>query len=110
MLCVTLTGIGKEVIVKSKGMIHICNHHETACYHVCGNSCSGSGRVEHTQVNNYRPIAIVTIMSKIFELILFEYREKYLQTTNQLGFKKQYSYVYVYIYMLWRMSYTIIVI
>ena len=45
-----------------------------------------------SDVNNYRPIAIVTIMSKIFELVLFEYLEKYLQTSaNQFGFKKKHS-------------------
>ena len=45
-----------------------------------------------SDVNNYRPIAIVTIMSKIFELVLFEYLEKYLQTSaNQFGFKNQHS-------------------
>ena len=31
-------------------------------------------------------------MSKIIELVLFEYHEKYLQTSaNQFGFKKQHS-------------------
>ena len=38
MLCLTLTGIGKEVMVKTKGMLRICNNHETDLHQVCGNS------------------------------------------------------------------------
>ena len=32
-----------------------------------------------SDANNYRPIAIVTIMSKIFELILFEHRKRLMK-------------------------------
>ncbi len=40
-------------------------------------------------VSNYRPIALVTVASKIFEIILLEYMEDYLYTSNnQFGFKK----------------------
>ena len=42
--------------------------------------------------NIYRPIALVTVASKIFEIILLEFMESYLDTTdNQFGFKKSYS-------------------
>ena len=42
--------------------------------------------------NNYRPIALVTACSKIFELCLLEFIELYLDThDNQFGFKKQHS-------------------
>ena len=39
--------------------------------------------------NNYRPIALVTACSKIFEICLLEIIEKYLDThDHQFGFKK----------------------
>ena len=42
--------------------------------------------------NNYRPIALVTACSKIFELCLLEIIEKYLDThDHEFGFKKQHS-------------------
>ena len=42
--------------------------------------------------NNYRPIALVTACSKIFELCLLEIIELYSDThDNQFGFKKQHS-------------------
>ena len=42
--------------------------------------------------NNYRPIALVTTCSKIFELCLLEIIELFLDThDNQFGFKKQHS-------------------
>ena len=42
--------------------------------------------------NNYRPIALVTACSKIFELCLLEIIEVYLDTyDHQFGFKKQHS-------------------
>ena len=42
-----------------------------------------------SDIKNYRPIALVTVASKIFEIILLELTESYLDTTdNQLGFKK----------------------
>ena len=42
--------------------------------------------------NNYRPVALVTACSKIFELCLLEIIEKYLDThDHQFGFKKQHS-------------------
>ena len=43
-------------------------------------------------VNNYRPIALVTIASNILEIILLEMLTPYLNTTdNQFGFKKRHS-------------------
>ena len=43
-------------------------------------------------VNNYRPIALVTSCSKLFELILFEFTDMYLQTAdNQFGFKNKHA-------------------
>jgi hypothetical protein len=45
-----------------------------------------------SNVNNYRPIALVTVASKIFEIILLELLTPYLNTTdNQFGFKKGHS-------------------
>ena len=39
-------------------------------------------------VNNYRPIALVASCLKFFVLILFDFIDVYLQTTeNQFGFK-----------------------
>ena len=41
-------------------------------------------------VNNYRPIALVTVASKIFEIILLDIFELSLQTSdNQFGFQKK---------------------
>ena len=45
-----------------------------------------------SNVNNYRPIALVTVASKILEMILLEMLTPYLNTTdNQFGFKKGHS-------------------
>ena len=45
-----------------------------------------------SNVNNYRPIALVTVASKIFEIILLEMLTPYLNLTdNQIGFKKGHS-------------------
>ena len=42
--------------------------------------------------NNYRPIAIVTAISKMLELCLMKLMESYLVTRdNQFGFKKKHS-------------------
>ena len=42
--------------------------------------------------NNYRPIAIVTAMSKLFELCLSKILDEYLCTSeNQFGFKKKHA-------------------
>ena len=42
--------------------------------------------------NNYRPIALVTACSKIFDLCLLEIIELYVDThDNQFGFKRQHS-------------------
>ena len=42
--------------------------------------------------NNYRPIAIVTALSKIFELCIMNLIESHLLTQeNQIGFKKKHS-------------------
>ena len=43
-------------------------------------------------VNKYRPIELVTVASKIFEIILLELLTLYLDTTdNPFGFKKGHS-------------------
>ena len=48
-------------------------------------------------VNNYRPIALVTVVSKFFENILLELMEPYLSTTdNQFGFKRVIQPITVY--------------
>ena len=45
-----------------------------------------------SNVNNYRPIALVTVASQILEIILLEMLTPYLNTTdNQFGFKKGHS-------------------
>ena len=42
--------------------------------------------------SNYRPTALVTACSKIFEICLLEMLEEYLQShDHQFGFKKQHS-------------------
>jgi len=42
--------------------------------------------------NNYRPIALASIMSKIFEKLLYTYIDKYLNTNcNQFGFKSKHG-------------------
>ena len=47
---------------------------------------------DSSDVNNYRPIALVTIASKIFEVVLLNFLEPYLLTRdNQFGFKKGHS-------------------
>ena len=43
-------------------------------------------------MNNYRPIALVTIASTIFEMILLDVIEPFIVTCdNQFGFKKKHS-------------------
>ena len=45
-----------------------------------------------SDVNNYRPIALVTVASKIFENVLLDILEPFLYTCdNQFGFKKSHS-------------------
>ena len=45
-----------------------------------------------SDVNNYRPIALVTVSSKIFENVLLDFLEPFLYTCdNQFGFKKGHS-------------------
>ena len=43
-------------------------------------------------MNNYRPIALVTIASKIFEIIVLDVIEAFIATCdNQFGFKKKHA-------------------
>jgi hypothetical protein len=45
-----------------------------------------------TDHNNYRPIAITNVLSKVLELLILDRCEEYLVTTdNQFGFKKKHS-------------------
>ena len=45
-----------------------------------------------SESNNYRPIALATIISKLFESVLLVKCEDYLSTcSNQFGFKKGHS-------------------
>ena len=45
-----------------------------------------------TDKNNYRPIAITSVMSKIFELLLLDHLHYNVQTCdNQFGFKKKHG-------------------
>ena len=47
---------------------------------------------DSNDVNNYRPIALVTIASNIFEMILLDVIEPIIVTCdNQFGFKKKHS-------------------
>ena len=47
---------------------------------------------DHTDKNNYRPIALSSIISKVFEHIIAERLEVYLWTNdNQFGFKSGHS-------------------
>ena len=47
---------------------------------------------DHTDKNNYRPIALSSIISKVFEHILAERLEIYLWTNDtQFGFKSDHS-------------------
>ena len=45
------------------------------------------------EVSNYRPIAIVTAMPKLFEMVLHQQMKQYNMYTNenQFGFKKNHS-------------------
>uniref|UniRef100_A0ABM0LYM2 RNA-directed DNA polymerase from mobile element jockey-like n=1 Tax=Saccoglossus kowalevskii TaxID=10224 RepID=A0ABM0LYM2_SACKO len=45
-----------------------------------------------TRVNNYRPVAIVTVLSKLFELCILNRIEKFIETSDfQFGFKRKHS-------------------
>ena len=47
---------------------------------------------DHTDKNNYRPIALSSIIAKVFEHIIAERLEVYLWTNdNQFGFKSGHS-------------------
>ena len=47
---------------------------------------------DSNDVNNYRPIALVTIASNFFEMILLDVMESFIVTCdNQFGFKKKHS-------------------
>ena len=49
----------------------------------CGNLCDS---------NNYRPFALATSMSKLFDSVILLKCETFLETChNQLGFKKDHS-------------------
>ncbi len=51
--------------------------------------------------DNYRPIVLASILSKIFEKVLFMRLELYLLTNdNQYGFKHKHVYIYICIYAL----------
>ena len=50
-----------------------------------------------SDINNYRPVAIANVLSKVFENILLNRCEEYLFTTdNQFGFKSGCSTVYIH--------------
>ena len=45
-----------------------------------------------SSIDNYRPIALASTVSKVFECILLERLSEYIQTTdNQFGFKKKHG-------------------
>ena len=47
---------------------------------------------DSSDVNNYRPIALVTIASKLFEIIVLDVIEPFIATCdNQFGFKKKHT-------------------
>ena len=47
--------------------------------------------------NNYRPIALVTAASKLFDICILKILETYLIThDHQFGFKAKYRHVYIY--------------
>jgi hypothetical protein len=42
--------------------------------------------------NNYRPISLVTVSSKIYELVLLNHLESFIETSdNQYGFKRKHG-------------------
>ena len=60
---------------------------ETTVVPIVKNKC---GNI--TDSNNYRPIALATIVSKLFESVLLMKCEQYLTTSaNQFGFKTGHS-------------------
>ena len=47
---------------------------------------------DSSDVNNYRPIALVTVASKFFEIIVLDVIEPFIATCdNQFGFKKKHA-------------------
>ena len=44
-----------------------------------------------SSVDNYRPIAITSIMSKMFELLFLNRHHSVMQTSNQFGFKPKHG-------------------
>ncbi len=55
-----------------------------------------TGKISSTE--NYRPIALANILSKVFEHILMDRLKEYLVTTdNQFGFRGSMVLIYAYI-------------
>ena len=56
---------------------------------------------DSNDVNNYRPIALVTIASKFFEMIVLDVIEPFIVTCdNQFGFKKKHSTEHLHKFLL----------
>ena len=68
---------------------------ETTMVPIIKNKCG-----DHSDSNNYRPIALATLMSKVFESVVLFKCEKYLHSCdNQFGFKSEHSTdLCIYIY------------
>ena len=73
---------------------------KTTIVHIVKNKC---GNISES--NDYRPIAVATIISKLFESVLLLKCEDYLSTcSNQVGFKKGHS-IDLCIYVLKKLIY-----
>ena len=91
----TLHSCGQPISCSIVYVLHQCSHTWARPGHFHAkhiSSCDQTKSGDSIDVNNYRPIALVTIASNIFEMILLDVMEPFIVTcANQFGFKKKHS-------------------